>query len=94
VAVAAALHVTPRRVKAANAAVDAPLSAECGGRSGVHMVGGAPAAAAAAAAAAGGAVAGARFAALTTTAMVRPLLIADGVSTPVPGFPHHQHYWS
>ena len=50
VAVAAALHVAPSRVKAANAAVEAPLSAECGGRFGVHMVGGPPAAAAEAAA--------------------------------------------
>jgi len=69
-AVAAALRVAARSSEAAKAAGDAPLPADGEGRSGLDVVGGAPAAVAAAAAAAGGAVVGARPVALAATPMV------------------------
>ena len=76
-AVAAALRVATRGSEATKAAVDAPLPADGGRRSGLDVVRGTPAAAAVAAAAACGAATGARPAALATTAMVWALLTAD-----------------
>jgi len=76
-AVAAALRFATRGSEATEAAVDAPLPADGGGRSGLDMVRGTPAAAAVAAAAAGGAAAGARPSALATTAMVWSVLTVD-----------------
>jgi len=76
-AVAAALHVATRGSEATKAAVDAPLPADGGGRSGLDVVRGTPSVVAVAAAAAGGAASGARPAVLATTAMVLSLLTAD-----------------
>jgi len=76
-AVAAAFRVATRGSEATKAAVDAPLPANGGGRSGLDVVQGTPVAAAVAAAAARGAAAGARPAVLATTAMVLSLLTAD-----------------
>jgi len=74
---AAAFRVATRGSEATQSAVDAPLPADGGGRSGLDVVRGTPAAAAVAATAAAGAAAGAHPAALATTAMVWSLLTAN-----------------
>jgi len=76
-AVAATLRVATRGSEATKFAVDAPLPADGGGRSGLDVVRGTPVAATVAAAAAGGAAAGVRPAAIAATAMVWSLLTAD-----------------
>jgi len=84
-AVAAALRVVTLGSQAAEAAVDTPLPADGGGRSGLDVVRGTPAAAAVAAAAAGGTTAGIRPDTLAITAMVWSLLTADNASTAAAG---------